>query len=91
LSDFATSFGDADQVVVTDIYPARESDDLGVSSQELLAIMNHQGAHYVGALPDIVIMLCQQLRGGDLLITLGAGDIYQVGEEVLARLKRRER
>ena len=91
LSDFAASFGDADQVVVTDIYPARESDDLGVNSQKLLAAMNHQGVHYIGALSDVVVMLCQQLRGGDLLITLGAGDIYQVGEEVLARLKRRER
>jgi len=91
LSDFAASFGDADQVVVTDIYPARESDDLGINSQKLLAAMNHQGVHYIGALSDVVVMLCQQLRGGDLLITLGAGDIYQVGEEVLARLKRRER
>ncbi|MCJ7668525.1 MAG: UDP-N-acetylmuramate--L-alanine ligase [Anaerolineae bacterium] len=91
LSDFAASFGDADQVVVTDIYPARESDDLGVNSQKLLAAMNHQGVHYIGALSDVVLMLCQRLRGGDLLITLGAGDIYQVGEEVLARLKRRER
>lgn len=91
LSDFAASFGDADQVVVTDIYPARESDDLGVNSQKLLAAMNHQGVHYIGALSDVVVMLCQQLRDGDLLITLGAGDIYQVGEEVLARLKRRER
>lgn len=91
LSEFAASFGDADQVVVTDIYPARETDDLGVSSQALLATMNHPGTHYVGALLDVVTMLSQQLRGGDLLITLGAGDIYEVGEKVLARLKRRER
>jgi len=91
LSEFASSFGDADQVVVTDIYPARETDDLGVSSQALLATMNHPGAHYVGALSDVVTMLSQQLRGGDLLITLGAGDIYEVGKKVLARLKRRER
>jgi len=90
LSDFAASFGDADQVVVTDIYPARETDDLGINSPELVATMNHSGAHYVGALSDVVTMLCQQLRGGDLLITLGAGDIYQVAEKVLARLKRRE-
>jgi len=90
-SEFAASFGDAAQVVVTDIYPARETDDLGVSSQELVAAMNHPGVHYVGALSDVVTMLCQRLRVGDLLITLGAGDIYQVGEKVLARLKRRER
>ncbi len=90
-SEFATSFGDADQVVVTDIYPARESDDLGVNAQELVAAMSHPGVHYAGTLPNVVTMLCQQLRGGDLLITLGAGDIYQAGEEVLARLKRRER
>jgi len=90
-SEFAASFGDAAQVVVTDIYPARETDDLGVSSQELVAAMNHPGVHYVGALSDVVTMLCQRLRVGDLLITLGAGDIYQVGEQVLARLKRRER
>jgi len=91
LAEFAASFDDADQVVVTDIYPARETDDLGVSSQELLATMSHPNAHYVGALSDVVTMLGQQLRGGDLLITLGAGDIYQVGEKVLARLKRRRR
>lgn len=90
-SEFAKSFDDADRVVVTDIYPARESDDLGVSSQALVAAMSHPNAHYVGALSAVVTMLCQELKSGDLLIILGAGDIYQVGEEVLARLKGRER
>lgn len=90
LSEFAVSFGDADQVVVTDIYPARESDDLGIDSQALVAAMNHPCAHYLGPLADVVEVLCQQLRDGDLLITLGAGDVYEVGEQVLARLKRRE-
>lgn len=89
--EFAASFGDADQVVVTDIYPARETNDLGVNAQELVTTMSHPSAHHVGPLSDVVRMLSQQLRGGDLLITLGAGDIYQVGEKVLARLKRRKR
>lgn len=90
-SEFATSFGDADRVVVTDIYPARETDDLGVTSQALVAAMNHPDAHYVGVLSDVVTMLSQKLRDGDLLTTLGAGDIYQVGEKILALFKRRAR
>jgi UDP-N-acetylmuramate--alanine ligase len=88
-SEFAKSFDDADQVVVTDIYPARESDNLGIDSQGLVAAMSHPGAHYVGALSDVITILSQKLRRGDLLITLGAGDINEVGERVLARLKRR--
>lgn len=91
MSEFAKSFDDADQVVVTDIYPARESDDLGIDSQGLVAAMSHPNAHYVGTLSAALIMLCQELKGGDLLITLGAGDINEVGERVLAWLKRGKR
>jgi UDP-N-acetylmuramate--alanine ligase len=86
LSDFAASFADADHVVVTDIYAAREYDNLGVSAADIVARMKHPDAHYIPGLKEAADHLLHRLKPGDVLITLGAGDGYKVGEYVLARL-----
>ena len=87
LKDFAASFADADHVVVTDIYPAREFDDLGVSAADIVARMDHPDARHIADLDDVVAYLLPRLQPGDVLITLGAGDGYKVGEMVLAELE----
>jgi UDP-N-acetylmuramate--alanine ligase len=83
LDDFAAAFGDAHHVVVVDIFPAREADDGSVNSRDLVARMKHPDAHYVGSLDEAVIFLADRLSPGDMLITLGAGDGYRVGEGIL--------
>jgi UDP-N-acetylmuramate--alanine ligase len=90
LDEFAGAFADADQVVVVDIFPAREVDDGSVSSRDLVAQMRHPDVYYVSGLDDAADFLCGQLRPGDLLITLGAGDIYRVGEMVIREVGSRE-
>jgi UDP-N-acetylmuramate--alanine ligase len=85
LGEFAESFADAGHVVVTDIYPAREFDDLGVSAADIVARMRHPDARYIPGLNEAADHLFDHLKPGDVLITLGAGDGYKVGEKVLAK------
>jgi UDP-N-acetylmuramate--alanine ligase len=83
LDGFAAAFRDADHVVVVDIFPAREADDGSVSSRDLVARMQHPDAHYIGSLDEAATFLAGRLRPPDVLITLGAGDGYRVGEGIL--------
>lgn len=84
------SFANADQVIVTDIYAAREVDDGSVSAAELVAASNHAAIRHVGALADAAALLLRELRPGDVLLTLGAGDGNTVGERVLEGLHARD-
>ena len=86
LAEFAESFGDADHVIVVDIYPAREYDDLGVSAADIVVRMTHPDARHIATLDDAADYLLRHLKVGDVLITLGAGDGYLVGERVLVSL-----
>ncbi len=88
LQEFARALEAADVVVVTDVYaPAgREVDTLGVSAADIVAAMHHEHAHYVGGLAEAVEFVAERLEAGDMLITMGAGNVFRVGEEVLARL-----
>ena len=89
LDDFAAAFADADHVIIVDIFPAREVDDGSVNSRDLVTRMRHPDARYISALDDASGFLSGQLRSGDLLITLGAGDCYQVGEMVIKEVGRK--
>ena len=86
LGDFARAFNEADLVAVCDIYAAGEEPIAGINSQRLVDEMRrsgHPGAHYVPRRADIAATLLPSLRDGDILITLGAGDVWMVGEEIL--------
>ncbi|MEK9163544.1 MAG: UDP-N-acetylmuramate--L-alanine ligase [Chloroflexota bacterium] len=84
ISEFASSFGDADHVLVTDIFRSRESFDTSVSSKDIVAQMKHADARYVPTLAEAGTVLLAELKSGDVLITLGAGDGNTVGEKVLS-------
>ncbi len=86
LNDFATSFDVADHVLVAEIYAARETNNLGLSAQDLVRKMHHRDAHYVSTLQEASDYLGAALQSGDVLLTLGAGDGYLVGETVLRTL-----
>lgn len=86
LNEFAAAFGDADHVLVTDIYRSREAVDASVSGQQIVAQMRHPDARHTPALSDALKTLLAELKPGDVLITLGAGDGNVVGEKVLEEL-----
>jgi UDP-N-acetylenolpyruvoylglucosamine reductase len=91
LHDFCGSFENADHVLITDIYAAREHDTMGVSSHDLVAgLGTHPDARYVGGLNAASERLLSELAAGDVLVTLGAGDGYRVGEQVLEALRAEE-
>lgn len=81
------SFEQADQVIVLAIYAARELDDGRVSAAELVAASPHPAMRYVPALADAARLLLAEVQPGDVVITLGAGDGYRVGEMVLEGLR----
>jgi UDP-N-acetylmuramate--alanine ligase len=83
--DFGPAFKKSDFVYVMDIYPAGEKPLPGVSSRLILDSLHQQGvpcAPFVGALE-----VAKQIRPGDLLLTLGAGDVWKVGEDLLRRAR----
>jgi UDP-N-acetylmuramate--alanine ligase len=87
LDDFAVAFADADRLYVTDIYAARERDDLGVHAADLAKrVREPERADYVGW-GDLTARLVADLPGHDvLLLTLGAGTITELGPRLLASL-----
>jgi UDP-N-acetylmuramate--alanine ligase len=85
LDDFAGSFRDADHVVVVDIFAARERPDPALSAADLVKRMTHADARHIPGLAEAVDFLRANLKAGDVLITLGAGDSNQVGPELLKK------
>lgn len=85
LPEFAQALSLADKVVLADIYPARETDNLGISSQDLAALIAKKGAdvHYFPTFDEIEEFLLKNCIHGDVLITMGAGDVYKIGENLL--------
>ena len=85
LKEFADALSLSDEIVLADIYPARETDTLGISSLDLkkeLALLGKH-AHYFSTFEEIENFLLENCINGDLLITMGAGDIVNVGEALL--------
>ena len=72
-------------MVLADIFAARETDDLGVSSQDILSRLEKLGteSYYFASFEEIEKFLSEKSMNGDLLITMGAGDILKVGENLL--------
>jgi UDP-N-acetylmuramate--alanine ligase len=87
LDDWADAFGDADVVRIGDIYAAREHDTLGIDSATLARRIQHPDSQEVGGMTHAVEQLSHLLQPGDLLLTMGAGDGYKVGEMILEKFK----
>lgn len=85
LTDFAEVLSLADIVVLADIYAAREKNTYGVSSKDILEKLEEKGTdcHYFPSFTEIENFLLKNCMNGDLLITMGAGDIVNVGEHLL--------
>ncbi len=87
LPEFAKALSLADHVVLADIYPARETDDLGISSNDLREELLELGANctYLPSFEEIEKFLLKNCINGDLLITMGAGDVVKIGESLLQK------
>jgi UDP-N-acetylmuramate--alanine ligase len=88
-AEFGRSFKGVDLVVVTDIYPAAEKPLNGVSSQLIVRALQNNGQQvkYVGDLDAVVDYLVAECRSGDLILTIGAGNVNTVGLKLAARLE----
>lgn len=85
LKDFAKALSLADKVVLADIFAARETDSLGISSENLrdeIKALGHD-CYYFPSFDEIENFLLENCINGDLLITMGAGDVLKVGESLL--------
>ncbi len=88
--NFAAALSPADLVLVTGVYAARESDPGDVSGREIAALLSPP-AGYAATLEEALLWLEGHLRPGDVLLTLGAGDITTLGPRLLGRLAGKEK
>lgn len=87
LKDFAKALSLADKVVLADIYAARETDTLGISSEDLqreIRALGHE-CYYFPSFDEIENFLLEKCINGDMLITMGAGDVHKIGENLLGQ------
>jgi UDP-N-acetylmuramate--alanine ligase len=89
LTDFAESFSDADRVMILDVYAARETDDLGIASADLVRLLP-TGTLTARDPADAARLLAGVVAPGDVVLTLGAGTITDTGPLLLANLQARE-
>jgi len=83
--DFARSFDDADVLFITDVYPAREKPIEGISGKiiaDAAVHFGHKNVHYIPDVNNIFPELRKMLQSGDILITLGAGDIWKISKKL---------
>ena len=87
LPEFAQALTLADHVVLADIYAARETDTLGISSEDLADRIRELGTpcEYFPTFDEIENFLLKNCTQGDLLITMGAGDVVNIGEQLLGK------
>lgn len=90
LAEFAQAFGDADAVYLLEIYAARESNTFGISGRDLATATEayHPKVRYTETLEATERAILADADAGDLVVTMGAGDVYRLGPLLLAELER---
>lgn len=85
LNEFAEVLCTTDNVVLADIYAAREKDTLGISSKDLMNKINELGGNacHFSSFDEIENFLLEKCINDDLVITMGAGDVYKIGEKLI--------
>ncbi len=85
LKEFAEALSLADKVVLAEIYAARETNPEGISSRQIAEELKKMGreAYYFSTFDEIENFLLEKCIDGDLLITMGAGDVFKIGEKIL--------
>lgn len=91
LEDFARAFDDADCVYLLDIYAAREHNTKGISGQDLAAATGRRKVQvfYTESMDATLDKVVREVRPGDVVMTMGAGDVYQLSTRILEELQKR--
>ena len=92
--EFVTAFDDADVLYLDDVYSAGEEPLAEVSTRRLyeaLRARGHLQVRYLGDEPDGAVKVASESAPSDLIVSLGAGDVYKLGERVLALLAETEK
>jgi len=87
LKDFIDCFAGADRLFVLETFASRETPEAGLSAQDLAGAVKTPPCAYVATAEDAADRLLAELRSGDVLVTMGAGDVDRVGRAVLERLR----
>ncbi len=89
LDDFAVSFGDADKIVLAEIYAAREKNIYKISSKALMDKIKEadpsKEVYFFEDMAELADFVAENAKTGDMVITMGAGDIYRAGEMILKK------
>ena len=89
VNEFAKAFDQADSLFVMDIYPAGEAPIPGISGEMLAKVVQeagHPSVQWVNGDPGVVDTIRKTLQEGDMFLTLGAGDVWKTGKEILGNL-----
>ncbi|MEJ2535812.1 MAG: UDP-N-acetylmuramate--L-alanine ligase [Calditrichia bacterium] len=92
--EFARAFFQADLLIVTDVYPAREKPIPGIDGKliaDMAIELGHRDVHYVPEKTKLASYVLKRLQPNDLVITIGAGDIWKVSDELVEKLKEKYR
>ena len=93
MEEFTSAFSDADSLLVLDIYAASERPIEGITGEALaqaIAESTGQNVHYVSSFADAVSTVVERAQPGDMILTLGAGSVSQLGPMILEKLRERE-
>jgi UDP-N-acetylmuramate--alanine ligase len=93
MDEFASAFGDADSLFVLDIYAASEPPIEGVTAEVLARVIREKrgrAAQYMSSFTDAAAAVAETARDGDMILTLGAGSVSQIGPMILEKLRQRE-
>lgn len=84
-NEFSTAFFDCDDLIITDIYAAREPDNGLIHSKDLVEVVNQnsKNARYIKNFSEIEEYFKETAEEGDIIFTMGAGDVYKIGENML--------
>lgn len=88
--EFARCFNESDEAIIIDIYPAGEEPIEGVEASLIVTALKESGhpkAKYIPEIGGVIDYLAKSIKSGDLIITLGAGDVYRVGNDLLKHLR----
>jgi len=86
--EFTRAFKDADEVIVTEVYAAREPKQ-DFTSAEIVSAMPHMSARYIESLPEVTSHLLRNLKSGDVVIVMSAGDADQISTELVKAFQER--
>lgn len=85
--EFLKCFDGADTLFMAEIYPAGETPIPDITSEKLLSELSHPDARHLKKADVVIDKIISELKSGDIFLTLGAGDGWKLGLEILARLK----